>query len=913
VKKSLNIFLIVLFTIFGIFCADLHSTAYAQETINTPIMGESQATKEQAIQILKTNNSIKTDEYIEEFVDITWEEASIEGVREDIAFSLMMLETGWLKFGGAVAEDQNNFGGIGATDSGGTPASFPDIKTGIRAVVQHLKAYSSTQALNSECVDPRFELVKRGSAEYVEWLGIRENPAGRGWASGQGYGYKIINIINRMCGNNLSPFINKLSASRSDSVYTITAEGINASEALYKFVAINTATGQQTVLQDYSHTNSITWTPSSYGSYQIKAYIKSPSSPYEFDAYTTHNVTIEKEQPEETATTIESIKVDKANVYTGKPFTATAQASSQNKPLYKFWIGQQSSSGNWSWSVIQNYSEKNFVTYTINKPGNYRVSVYVKDSASSKDPEVLKQCDVSVGNFPTTIESIKVNKTNVYTGKSFTATAQATSQNKPLYKFWIGQEASDGNWSWSVIQNYSEKNSVTYTIKKAGDYRVSVYVKDSASSKDPEVLKQCDVSVGNFPTTIESIKVNKTNVYTGKSFTATAQATSQNKPLYKFWIGQEASDGNWSWSVIQNYSEKNSVTYTIKKAGDYRVSVYVKDSASSKDPETLKQCDVYVRDFQTAIESISVDKTEVYSGNSFTATAQAISLNTPLYKFYIGEQINGGNWSWTVIQNYSKKNSVTYTMKKPGHYRVSAYVKDSASSKDPEVLKQCDVYVKKIATIVLDAGHGGSDPGAVSSPNTGQIKEADLNLRLTNILGDLLEEKGFQIIYTRNNKSSNPTLQGRVAIANNVNADLFLSIHHDAAFINKSAHGISTHYSTYRPELDNEGLYVEYSHLWDGDITYDRTPCKAAVNSKILAEMLVQNIATLGFDMRPKENGSGAHDHNLYVTRMTTMPSVLIEAGFMSNDEEVLRVSDPKMERAIAQKIVETIVDFFER
>jgi N-acetylmuramoyl-L-alanine amidase len=43
------------------------------------------------------------------------------------------------------------------------------------------------------------------------------------------------------------------------------------------------------------------------------------------------------------------------------------------------------------------------------------------------------------------------------------------------------------------------------------------------------------------------------------------------------------------------------------------------------------------------------------------------------------------------------------------------------------------------------------------------------------------------------------------------------------------------------------------------------------------------------------------------------MPSVLIEAGFMSNDEEVLRVSDPKMERAIAQKIVETIVDFFER
>jgi N-acetylmuramoyl-L-alanine amidase len=807
VKKLPNIFLIVLFTIFGVFCTNSVSTAYAQETIYTPIMGESQATKEQAIQILKTYNSIKTDEYIEEFVDITWEEAAIEGVRTDIAFSLMMLETGWLKFGGVVAEDRNNFGGIDATDSGGTPASFPDIRTGIRAVVQHLKAYSSTQALNSECVDPRFELVKRGSVEYVEWLGIRENPAGRGWASGQGYGYKIINIINRMCGNNLSPFINKLSASHSDSVYTITAEGINTSEALYRFIAVNTTTGQQTMLQDYNQTNSITWSPSSYGSYQIKAYIKSASSPHEFDAYTTYNVKFEEEQPEETATTIESIKVDKAKVYAGKPFTATAQASSQNKPLYKFWIGQQSSSGNWSWSVIQNYSEKNSVTYTIKKPGHYRVSVYVKDSASSKDPEVLKQCDVSVENSPTTIESLNVNLTEVYTGKPFTATAQASSQNKTLYKFWIGQESSNGNWSWSVIQNYSEKNSVTYSTNKPGHYRVSVYVKDSASSKDPEVLKQCDVHVGSFPTTIESINLNKTEVYTGKPFTATAQASSQNKTLYKFWIGQQSSNGNWSWTVIQNYSEKNSVTYT---------------------------------------------------------------------------------------------------MKKPGHYRVSAYVKDSASSKDPEVLKQCDVYVKKIATIVLDAGHGGSDPGAVSSPNTGQIKEADLNLRLTNILGDLLEEKGFQIIYTRNNKSSNPTLQGRVAIANNVNADLFLSIHHDA-FINKSDHGISTHYSTYRPELDNEGVYEEYSSTWAGYIKYDATPCEAAAKSIILAEDLVTNIANLGFSNR------GKFDHNLYVTRMTTMPSVLIEAGFMSNDEEVLRVSDPKMERAIAQKIVETIVDFFER
>jgi N-acetylmuramoyl-L-alanine amidase len=181
------------------------SNAYAQEAKFTPIMGESQATKEQAIQILKTNNHInnanpKTDTYISDFVNTTWNEAASEGVRADVAFSLMMLETGWLKFGGDVKEHQNNFGGLGATGGGNPGHEFPDIQTGIRAVVQHLKAYASLDDLKSECVDPRFKYVTRGSAVNIEWLGIRENPDGFGWAAGYGYGYKIINIMNQMSG-----------------------------------------------------------------------------------------------------------------------------------------------------------------------------------------------------------------------------------------------------------------------------------------------------------------------------------------------------------------------------------------------------------------------------------------------------------------------------------------------------------------------------------------------------------------------------------------------------------------------------------------------------------------------------------------------------------------------------------------
>ena len=79
--------------------------------------------------------------------------------------------------------------------------TLPDTpQLGIRAQVQHLKAYASTEALQNPCIDPRFPYVMRGCAPYVEWLGIQENPQGRGWAAGAGYGRKILSILDEVLG-----------------------------------------------------------------------------------------------------------------------------------------------------------------------------------------------------------------------------------------------------------------------------------------------------------------------------------------------------------------------------------------------------------------------------------------------------------------------------------------------------------------------------------------------------------------------------------------------------------------------------------------------------------------------------------------------------------------------------------------
>ena len=132
---------------------------------------------------------------INQFAQIFYEEATAEGVRAEVAFTQCMKETGFLKYGGDVLPNQYNFAGIGATGAV-HGASFSNVRMGVRAQVQHLKAYGLVSPLTNQCVDPRFNLVKRGSAQYVEWLGIKENPNGYGWATSKSYGHDIVNMVN---------------------------------------------------------------------------------------------------------------------------------------------------------------------------------------------------------------------------------------------------------------------------------------------------------------------------------------------------------------------------------------------------------------------------------------------------------------------------------------------------------------------------------------------------------------------------------------------------------------------------------------------------------------------------------------------------------------------------------------------
>lgn len=174
---------------------------YKKASINYAIMGKSTVTVDQMVKFYKNSGkkypSIYKDKgakNIKKFCEILLDECEKEGVRAEVIFAQVCLETGYLSFGGQVSAGQCNFSGLGATDDGAAGATFKDVRTGLRAQVQHLKGYASKDGLNQKCVDPRFQYLthRRGTTPYVQNLGNGN------WATDPNYASKLMTLIKKM-------------------------------------------------------------------------------------------------------------------------------------------------------------------------------------------------------------------------------------------------------------------------------------------------------------------------------------------------------------------------------------------------------------------------------------------------------------------------------------------------------------------------------------------------------------------------------------------------------------------------------------------------------------------------------------------------------------------------------------------
>ncbi|NFJ53742.1 N-acetylmuramoyl-L-alanine amidase [Clostridium botulinum] len=807
----------------------------------TPIMGQHQLAQEQALNYFRSRNSEKSDQDIKDFISIIWQEANLEGIRADVVFMQIMKETNFLRFTGDVKECQNNFAGIGATGDGVAGAYFKDTRTGVRAVVQHLKAYCSTEGLKNSCVDPRFTYVQRGISPYVEWLGIGENPnyPDKGWAADNNYGKSIVEMMNSA----------KYLANEGDSQGNIT-------------------TSKATI----------------------------------------NNLEL----------SLDGNKVTTNELEPGKSYNIKAYGNSSNGVLYEYWIKDLSIN---SWIKLRDYSTTNEVKWTPNKSGKYLIGVHVKDRYSKERLDNFKYVEYNVASLKkATISSLEVSldgnnvvNNELQLGKTYNIKAYGSSSNDVLYEYWIKDLSKN---SWMKLRDYSTSTQVTWTSNKSGKYLLGVHVKDRYSEERLDNFKYVEynvaspkkATVNSLEVILDGNKVVTNELEPGKSYNIKAYGNSSNGVLYEYWIKDLSIN---SWIKLKDYSTSTQVTWTPNKSGKYLIGVHVKDKYSTQKLDNFKYVEYNVKlskkavisNLEVSLNGKIVTNNQLNSGKTYSIKTYAESLNGVLYEYWIKDLSSN---SWIKLKDYSTSTQITWTPNKAGKYLIGVHVKDKYSNErlDNHKYVEYSVQGNLIKTIVLDAGHGGKDSGAISSKATGNVHEADIVQKITIKLGNLLKKAGYNVIYTRdkvdnyNYTSVTQNLEDRINVANSIKADLFMSIHADSFDI-PSANGYGAHYSSYRPRLDNSGVYKE------GDVYYDRTPCDAALKSKVLSQLIVNEMSSLGGSNR------GIEDHNLYVTKNALMPSVLVETGFVSNDTEVRKLNSDSYQNQIAQKLYNAVTKLF--
>lgn len=233
------------------------------------------------------------------------------------------------------------------------------------------------------------------------------------------------------------------------------------------------------------------------------------------------------------------------------------------------------------------------------------------------------------------------------------------------------------------------------------------------------------------------------------------------------------------------------------------------------------------------------------------------------------------------------------------------------------------IFSQKKFTIVLDAGHGGSDHGANRTyADIGRVAEKDVTLAVTLKVGAMLEKnRDFKVIYTRK-FDEYPSLSDRTNLANRSKADLFVSIHCNSSQ-RPTAYGTETYVQG--PNQNDENLEVakrenDVIFLDEKDRqtfgSYNPSSPESLIALKLQQNKYLESSLLLGglvegnFVNKDKRFSRGVFQKNLHVLRMNAMPSVLIETGFINHPEESHYLASDKGQTEISESIYNAIIDY---
>ena len=434
---------------------------------------------------------------------------------------------------------------------------------------------------------------------------------------------------------------------------------------------------------------------------------------------------------------------------------------------------------------------------------------------------------------------------------------------------------------------------------------------------DNEVVKSTTLNVRGWALAGSGVK--EVRVYVdGKDLGTVAYGTKRadvNKAYPGYSSGDNAGfEGNINISGISEGNRKLTVKITANDGSVQNIEKTIKvEKAQSRsyldapnDNEVVKSKTLNVRGW--ALAGSGVKEVRVYVDGKDLGTVAYGTKRADVNKAYPG---------YSSGDNAGFEGNVNISGISEGNRKLT--VKITANDGSVQNIERSfnienDFNYKKAKLVIVDPGHEnyGGDPGTSATHNGISYIESNLNLQIAVKLKAELESRGMDVYMTRYEGSglisqdSTESLKKRVALANEKNADFFVSIHHNS-FTNTSANGFEVYYSTGTPT--NLTSIARSAITEDGrDLTLERSLYSTRnVTEKVKVSKAVATEIANEASRKLNMYNRGAKDSNFYVCKNTNMPSILVENGFLTNPTEAVKASSSSHQQKLAQIIADKV------